>query len=203
MGTLRLTLLRHAQAEPIDAGTEDFERGLTHRGTIEAHSAGEGCGDIFRVRLPLTQEQAIASPPTESALLAGIRVLIVEDDMDARALVARLLTDAGALVSEAAGADEALAQVAQVVPHVLVSDIGMAKRDGYQLMRALRAAGHSAERLPAIALTAFTRPADRADALEAGFQVHLTKPVNTEALSAAVARLGRPVASPPPRSELN
>jgi CheY-like chemotaxis protein len=77
---------------------------------------------------------------------------------------------------------------------VLVSDIGMAKRDGYQLMRALRAGGYPAERLPAIALTAFTRTEDRVDAIEAGFQMHLAKPVNADALSAAVARLGRPVA---------
>jgi signal transduction histidine kinase/ActR/RegA family two-component response regulator len=167
-----------------------------HRGTIEAHSAGEGLGTSFRVRLPLTQEKALPSLAAGAAMLSGIHVLVVEDDMDARALVARLLNDAGALVSEAGGADEALAQVGQAVPHVLVSDIGMAKRDGYQLMRALRAGGHSAERLPAIALTAFTRPEDRLDAIEAGFQIHLPKPVDAEALSAAVARLARPLAPP-------
>jgi signal transduction histidine kinase/ActR/RegA family two-component response regulator len=165
-----------------------------HRGTIEAHSAGEGLGTSFRVRLPLTQEKALPSLAAGTAMLSGIHVLVVEDDMDARALVARLLNDAGARVSEAGGADEALAQVGQVVPHVLVSDIGMAKRDGYQLMRALRAGGHSAEQLPAIALTAFSRPEDRLDAIEAGFQIHLGKPVDAEALSAAVARLGRPLA---------
>jgi PAS domain S-box-containing protein len=170
-----------------------------HRGTIEAHSDGEGCGASFTVRLPLTEQKALPSPVTGPALLSGIHVLVVEDDGDARALVARLLNDAGARVTEAAGADEALAQVAQSVPHVLVSDIGMAKRDGYQLMRALRAGGHSAERLPAIALTAFTRAEDRHDAIEAGFQIHLAKPVNVEALSAAVAKLGRPLV-PPQRS---
>jgi signal transduction histidine kinase/ActR/RegA family two-component response regulator len=167
-----------------------------HGGTIEAHSAGEGLGSSFRVRLPLTQEKASPSLAADTPVLSGIHVLVVEDDLDARALVARLLNDAGARVSEAAGADEALARVGQAVPHVLVSDIGMAKRDGYQLMRALRAGGHSAERLPAIALTAFTRPEDRVDAIEAGFQIHLAKPVNAEALSAAVARLGRPLAHP-------
>jgi signal transduction histidine kinase len=167
-----------------------------HRGTIEVRSAGEGKGASFRVRLPLTQEKALPSLAAGTAMLSGIHVLVVEDDMDARALVARLLNDAGARVSEAGGADEALAQVGEAVPHVLVSDIGMAKRDGYQLMRALRAGGHSAERLPAIALTAFTRPEDRLDALEAGFQIHLVKPINAEALSAAVARLGRPLAPP-------
>ena len=127
--------------------------------------------------------------------MSGIHVLVVEDDPDARALIARLLHDAGAQVSEASGADEALAQVGQAAPNVLVSDIGMAKRDGYQLMRALRAGGFPSERLPAIALTAFTRAADRLDAIGAGFQMHLAKPVNTEALCAAVARLGRPAAS--------
>jgi signal transduction histidine kinase/CheY-like chemotaxis protein len=167
-----------------------------HRGTIKAHSAGEGLGASFRVQLPLTQEKALPSLAAGAAMLSGIHVLVVEDDMDARALVARLLNDAGARVSEAGGADEALAQVGEAVPHVLVSDIGMAKRDGYQLMRALRAGGHSAERLPAIALTAFTRPEDRLDAIEAGFQIHLAKPVNPEALSAAVARLGRPLTAP-------
>jgi signal transduction histidine kinase/ActR/RegA family two-component response regulator len=172
-----------------------------HRGTIEAHSAGEGLGASFRVRLPLTQEKALSSLATGTAMLSGIHVLVVEDDMDARALVARLLNDAGARVSEAAGADEALAQVGRAVPHVLVSDIGMAKRDGYQLMRALRAGGHSAERLPAIALTAFTRPEDRLDAIDAGFQIHLAKPVDAEALSAAVATLGRPLAHPGPQAK--
>jgi CheY-like chemotaxis protein len=161
-----------------------------HRGTIEASSAGEGRGASFRVRLPLTQEKALPKPLTEAALLSGVHVLVVEDDLDARALIARLLTDAGARISEAGGADDALAQVAQSVPHVLVSDIGMAKRDGYQLLRALRAGGYPAERLPAIALTAFTRPQDRQDAIAAGFQMHLSKPVNAEALTAAVARLG-------------
>jgi PAS domain S-box-containing protein len=165
-----------------------------HGGSIEASSAGEGTGASFRVRLPLTREQPRAGEVTQSATLSGIHVLVVEDDRDARALVARLLNDAGAFVSEAAGADEAVARVAQSVPHVLVSDIGMARRDGYQLMRVLRAAGHSAECLPAIALTAFTRAEDRREAIQAGFQIHLTKPVDAEALNAAVARLGRPLA---------
>ncbi|HEY4972980.1 MAG TPA: response regulator [Steroidobacteraceae bacterium] len=183
-----LTIVRHL----VDA----------HRGTIEAYSDGEGRGASFRVRLPLTQQKPLPSLRTGPALLSGIHVLVVEDDGDARALVARLLNDAGARVTEAAGADEALAQVAQAVPHVLVSDIGMAKRDGYQLMRALRAGGHSAERLPAIALTAFTRAEDRHDAIEAGFQIHLAKPVNLEALSAAVAQLGRTLL-PPGRQHLD
>jgi CheY-like chemotaxis protein len=166
-----------------------------HRGTIEASSAGEGFGSSFTVRLSITREQASPRQVAEAAPLSGIHVLVVEDDADARALIARLLNDAGARVSEASGADEALAQVGQAVPHVVVSDIGMAKRDGYQLMRALRAGGYPAERVPAIALTAFTRNADRLDAIGAGFQMHLAKPVNSEALCAAVAKLGRPASA--------
>jgi PAS domain S-box-containing protein len=160
-----------------------------HRGTIEASSAGEGRGATFRVRLPLTQEQIHAAPEPVSAILAGVHVLIVEDDSDARTLIARILSDSGAQVSQAAGADEALAHIGQSTPDVLISDIGMAKKHGYQLIRALRAGGYTAQQLPAIALTAFSRPEDRADAIEAGFQVHLTKPVNADGLKAAVAQL--------------
>jgi CheY-like chemotaxis protein len=75
------------------------------------------------------------------------------------------------------------------MPHVMISDIGMAKKDGYQLIRTLRAGGYGPDRLPAIALTAFTRAEDRSDALEAGFQMHLTKPVNADLLKAAIAKL--------------
>ena len=74
-------------------------------------------------------------------------------------------------------------------PSVLVSDIGMAKQDGYQLIRTVRDAGYSAETLPAIALTAFSRAQDRADAIKAGFQVHLTKPIEADRLTTAIATL--------------
>ncbi|HEY3730712.1 MAG TPA: response regulator [Steroidobacteraceae bacterium] len=164
-----------------------------HHGNIEATSAGIGQGARFCVRLPLTREKATPPVRGHGPMLAGIHVLVVEDDVDARALIVRLLTELGAEVSEAAGADDAMAEIAQSAPHVLVSDIGMAKRDGYQLIRALRAGGYPPERLPAIALTAYSRTEDRGDALQAGFQLHLSKPVNVDALSAAVARLGRPL----------
>jgi CheY-like chemotaxis protein len=114
---------------------------------------------------------------------------VVEDVDDTRASIVRLLSDAGALVHEAQTADQALAEIDRSVPDVLISDIGMAKRDGYQLIRALRAAGYSAERLPAIALTAFIRTEERSEALEAGFQVHLGKPVNPQSLIAAILDL--------------
>jgi PAS domain S-box-containing protein len=160
-----------------------------HFGTIEATSEGPGRGATFRVRIPLTQEQGRALSEMTSVLLPGLQVLVVEDDADARALISRILTDAGARVSAAGGADEALAHIGQSLPHIIVSDIGMAKKDGYQLIRTLRAGGYDAQRLPAIALTAFTRPEDRSDALEAGFQVHLTKPVNADQLKGAIAKL--------------
>jgi PAS domain S-box-containing protein len=160
-----------------------------HFGTIEARSEGPGRGATFRVRLPLTQEQGRSLSEMTSLLLPGLQVLVVEDDPDARALITRILTDSGARVNAAAGADEALAHIAQTVPHVMISDIGMAKKDGYQLIRTLRAGGYSAEKLPAVALTAFSRAEDRTDALNAGFQVHLTKPVNADLLKAAIAKL--------------
>jgi PAS domain S-box-containing protein len=173
-----LTIVRHL----IDA----------HHGTIEAHSDGPGTGATFRVRLPLTDEQDRAPVDAIDQRLKQAHVLVVEDDADARALIARILSDAGMRVSEAAGADEALADIAQTAPDLLISDIGMAKQHGYQLLRTLRAGGYSAAALPAIALTAFSRPEDRDDAIQAGFQVHLSKPVNADALKAAVARLLQP-----------
>ncbi len=170
-----LTIVRHL----VDA----------HNGTIEAHSGGLGTGATFRVRLPLTDEVARAAPDIAVQPLSGSHVLVVEDDADARALISRILTDAGMHVSEAAGADEALAHIGQEAPDLLISDIGMAKQHGYQMIRTLRAGGYTAQQLPAIALTAFSRPEDRDDAIRAGFQAHLSKPVNADALKASVARL--------------
>jgi CheY-like chemotaxis protein len=80
----------------------------------------------------------------------------------------------------------------------MISDIGMAKKDGYQLIRTLRAGGYDSARLPAIALTAYSRTEDSSDAVEAGFQIHLTKPVNADLLKAAIAKLMQTHTSPPP-----
>jgi PAS domain S-box-containing protein len=162
-----------------------------HGGTIEASSLGEDQGACFTVRIPLTQQPVQAQPREASAPLEGLTVLVVEDDIDARAFVSRVLVDAGAKVDEAASAEEALALLRASTPSVLVSDIGMAERDGYQLMRDVRESGYNAETLPAIALTAFSRAQDRADAIKAGFQVHLIKPIAADRLTAAVAALGQ------------
>lgn len=174
-----------------------------HYGTIEATSEGPGRGATFRVRLPLTREHGSSLSEMTSVLLPGLDVLVVEDDPDARALIGRILSDSGARVSEASGADEALAHIGQATPHVMISDIGMAKKDGYQLIRTLRAGGYDSARLPAIALTAFSRADDRVDALEAGFQMHLTKPVNADLLKAAIAKLIQTHDSPPPAQNGN
>jgi CheY-like chemotaxis protein len=165
-----------------------------HEGTISVASEGEGRGATFTVCLPLAATHVGTGGERPSGALGGIRVLVVEDGEDTRALIVRLLSDAGAVVSEAVSADQALESVERDAPQVLVSDIGMARTDGYALLRTLRQQGWSAERLPAIALTAFVRSQDQAEALEAGFQVHLGKPVNANALIGAIARL---TASPP------
>jgi PAS domain S-box-containing protein len=162
-----------------------------HQGFIEVESEGLGKGTTFRVRLPLTDRRPSETAGEQIARLKKVRVLVVEDDPDARALIVRILADAGAQVSDAPNAEAAMAHIKSNVPDVLVSDIGMAQLDGYQLLRNLRAAGFDAERLPAIALTAFSRVQDRADAMAAGFQAHLAKPVKAESLISAVANLSR------------
>jgi PAS domain S-box-containing protein len=163
-----------------------------HAGTISVTSAGLGRGATFTVRLPVANDGCGGSTIARqrARVLAGLTVLVVEDMEDTRLLVVRLLSDAGATVREAGSAEDAVREVAEHPPDVLVSDIGMPRTDGYQLIRTLRANGYPAERLPAIALTAYTRTEDRSDALEAGFQLHLTKPVSGDVLIAAITNLG-------------
>lgn len=160
-----------------------------HGGTIGVSSEGVGRGACFTVRLPVTEGAALARDPTPERSLRGIQVLVVEDLEDTRALILRILKDAGAEVKEAADVPGALDEIAREPPDILISDIGMPRSDGYQLIRKLRAQGHSAQRLPAIALTAFVRTEDASDALEAGYQIHLSKPVNADVLIAAVVNL--------------
>ena len=165
-----------------------------HGGTISVASEGDGRGACFTVRFPLAEGELAAKSGTGGPSLVGVRVLVVEDLDDTRALILRLLRDAGAEVQEAVDVHAALEAVANEVPHVLVSDIGMPRTDGYQLIRTLRSRGYSPQRLPAVALTAFVRTEDRSDALEAGYQIHLSKPVNPEVLVAAVRNLSNPTA---------
>jgi signal transduction histidine kinase/CheY-like chemotaxis protein len=175
-----------------------------HGGTISACSDGAGAGSTFRICLPvkagpravglldylhLSREPVAAMDDLAQVDLQGVRVLVVDDEPDARALVERLLHDCHASVVTAASADEALQLLANESPHVLVSDIGMPGTDGYSLVRSIRARHDACASVPAIALTAYVRSEDRAMAIAAGFHCHLTKPVDPVDLLRMVARL--------------
>ena len=155
-----------------------------HGGTITAASPGRGLGTSFTLTFPICSAadrpvaalHIEASPTAQSGLLAQRRVLVVEDNADARALVSDVLTAHGAQVLGAGSAPEALELLRTEVADVLVSDIGMPGMDGYQLIAEVRRRGLSDAMLPALALTAFAGPLDRQRALDAGFQAHLTKP---------------------------
>jgi CheY-like chemotaxis protein len=125
-----------------------------------------------------------------SGLLSGVRVLLVDDDPDARELFAMVLRNDGAQVATADSAEAALAAFALARPDVLLSDIGMPGQDGYSLMRRVRAlAAEAGGRVPSLALTAFTGPDHRARAIEAGFTMHAGKPIDPERLVAVTAEL--------------
>jgi PAS domain S-box-containing protein len=167
-----------------------------HHGTIEVYSAGENSGATFTVSIPLSDKNLVPTVSDSQLLrslnLSGVVALVVEDDMDARELTKRILTDAGAKVIEAPNAEAALKCITESGANFLISDIGMAGKDGYQLIRSLRTMGLGADVLPALALTAFARMQDRADALAAGFQDHVVKPLDPSALISRVASLRLP-----------
>jgi PAS domain S-box-containing protein len=179
-----------------------------HGGTVRAESEGEGLGSTFTVELPLMRgaesaahaeegagvagdEPATRSP--HSATLEGVRVLVVDDDEDTLQLVAELLAQHGAHVSTADSTAAALALLEEETADVIVSDIAMPERDGYDLVRELRAreAARGAARTPAIALTAYARAEDRARSLAEGFQAHVAKPAEPADLLTVVAALGK------------
>ncbi len=165
-----------------------------HGGTITADSPGEGQGATFTVRLPLLNTQQaidVASGPIETEpVLTDLRVLTVDDDEDGRELLKVLLTQYGAEVMAVSDAAEALAALAAFQPHVLMSDIGMPEVDGYTLLQQIRARSAVAGgQIPAIALTAYTSEADQQRALEAGFQLHLAKPLDPQQVIQAIMML--------------
>jgi CheY-like chemotaxis protein/nitrogen-specific signal transduction histidine kinase len=177
-----------------------------HGGTVSAASDGEGRGATFTIMLPLAtpplvDATAIAapSPAATSAIgvsLEGIRVLVVEDEGDAAEYVKRLLEGYGARVVTATSAGEALDAIATMQPDILISDIGLPEIDGYGLLervRGMEATGVAS--IPAIALTAFARSEDRTRALLAGYQAHLTKPIESNELVATVASFADLVSS--------
>ena len=174
-----------------------------HSGTIEVESEGEGRGARFIITLPVSapnrgahQENSQAMSDYSSsefrgktAALQGLKVLIVEDDADARAMMRRIVLDTGAEALAVKGVNQALAAIDEFKPDILVSDLGMPDQDGYDLIRQVRDRGLSHQDLPAIALTAFARSEDRRRALLAGFQVHVAKPVDPHEIVAAIAAL--------------
>lgn len=174
-----------------------------HGGDVEAQSDGPGTGATFRVRLPVhtmvatdVDGQPRLTPSgardheMEPAPLDDLRVLVVEDNPDARQLMQHVLESAGAVTLVASTASEALAHVWASPPDVLVSDLGLPGMDGLELMRQLRGASpRRGSDVPAIAVTAYARASDREHALRAGYQLHLAKPVSPAALTSAIARL--------------
>lgn len=167
-----------------------------HGGTVRAESDGLGKGAKFTVVLPLVYPSE-SSPGVQlfhSALdqprLSGVRVLVVDDDPDARELLSLMLQESQAIVETAASAQEALSSILRSRPHVLISDIGMPNEDGYELIRRIRGLTiDQGGRIPAIAVTAFVRREDRLRALQEGFQAHVGKPVEPAALRTLVAEL--------------
>lgn len=173
-----------------------------HGGTVNVFSQGEGKGSTFTVKLPLitspsADEEAFAaakkSADLESLLeirLDGLLILVVDDEEDTRQLLVQALTFQGATVVSADSANNALEQISDKSPDLLVSDIGMPDEDGYSLIRKVRALPNEQHRaIPAIALTAFTRAQDRMRALSSGFQSHVSKPVEPDELTTVIASL--------------
>ncbi|WP_414624194.1 PAS domain S-box protein [Calothrix sp. CCY 0018] len=164
-----------------------------HGGTIEASSLGEGQGATFRVRLPLASNRKINRESEQQYIsqdLSGIKVLVVDDEADSLEYIAFDLQLHGASVTAVSSASAALQILPDLKPDVLVSDIGMPEIDGYQMLRQIRTSQpENCSQIPAIALTAYAGETEQQKALEAGFQMHLSKPVEANAVIAAVAKL--------------
>jgi PAS domain S-box-containing protein len=182
-----------------------------HGGTVRVQSDGEGKGSTFTVLLPIRavriEEDRGDSPGSAKegnidmasggadserfplVRLDGTRVLVVDDEADARQLLVKVLQQAGATVLAADSAREALEILSKLQPEVLVSDLGMPDEDGFDLIRAVRGRGLHPRDLPAVALTAFVSKEDQRQALLAGFQVHVPKPVDPHDLTAVIASL--------------
>jgi signal transduction histidine kinase/CheY-like chemotaxis protein len=168
-----------------------------HGGTITAQSEGLDRGATFTVTLPLSAVQSPAPVATVehggldlSHELEGLRVLVVDDEVDARELISEILSHAGVEVRMAGDAEAAMRELESFVPHILVCDIGMPGEDGYSLMQRIRALpAERGGRVRAAAVTAYTRGEDRRRALAVGFNLHLSKPVDPSELIVSVARL--------------
>jgi CheY-like chemotaxis protein/anti-sigma regulatory factor (Ser/Thr protein kinase) len=177
-----------------------------HGGRVEATSEGAGRGSTFTVILPVApgaervEEPGAASqylptmmPENGKESLSGVHVLVVDDERDTVDLVQAVLARDGATVSTAGSVYEALESIARREPDIIVSDIGMPELDGYDLIKRVRAVEQiSGKHIPAIALTAYVRSDERDMAISAGYEEHISKPVDPDMLVAAVADLTKP-----------
>ena len=171
-----------------------------HGGTVHVTSPGEGQGATFMVRIPLMQRPETTQSETAQQFdaiatgsepaLEGMQILLLDDEVDLRELFTIVLEAQGAKVTAVAAVDEALSALQHCQPDVLVSDIAMPERDGYEFIQQVRANPHMGN-IPAIALTAYAREEDQQRSLAAGFQMHLSKPVEPTALTRAIASLVR------------
>lgn len=174
-----------------------------HGGTVQAVSGGPDLGAIFVVTLPARPPLANAMPsapirpealetdPLQARSLAGLAIVVVDDDAEALAMLSMILRDRGASVICARDYTEALRCLEESPTDLLISDIGLPGKDGYDLIREVRRReGSSLQRLPAIALTAFARPEDRNIAFAAGFDAHCAKPLHPNELMSAILSVG-------------
>ena len=172
-----------------------------HGGRIAAESAGEGKGATFRITLPVRALQLREADPSQTTvpidtiadeiMLNGLRIMVVDDEAETREMLKMMLSSHGAEVLAASSGMEALAQIDECQPGIIVSDIGMPVMDGYMFMKRVRAMDSEQRSVPAIALTAYARAEDRLRALAAGFQMHVPKPVEASELVMVIASLVR------------
>jgi len=175
---------------------------VLHGGSVLAQSEGEGKGATFTIDLPTVAAQEIGASIEGEGLQADamtsldrVRVLLIDDDKDARELSLAVLEQCGARVKAVSSSAEAIASLLDtprgLMPHVIVSDLGMPAQDGYQLIRQIRAIDNELGRIPAVAVTGYATADDVQRALTAGFQLHISKPMDPAAFVAAVADLAR------------
>jgi signal transduction histidine kinase len=166
-----------------------------HGGSIAAQSDGQGKGAAFVLELPVgfpdsAPRGGSSRPPARAERLDGLRVLLVDDDEDARELLERILVDQAASVLVASTADEGMRLLVQERPDVLLSDIAMPAVSGYAFIRLVRdLPAEQGGMVPAVALSAYARPEDARRAIQAGFQAYVTKPIEPDELVATIARL--------------
>jgi signal transduction histidine kinase/DNA-binding response OmpR family regulator len=165
-----------------------------HGGSVRAESDGVDKGATFSARFPLASSTVEIVPDLEPerparvrATLAGVRLLLVEDDADTRECLTLALEEQGAMVVVAASVAEAMTRLEETLPDAVISDLGMPGEDGYSFIRRVRE--RSSARIPALALSAYVRPEERTRALLAGFDLHIGKPVEPSDLAAAVRSL--------------